>query len=317
MSFLLRKKKNQVAPALQSKLDSLPSSSTSNGHAATPSKPTLPSPLPNAPRILIIGAGSRGNAYAKPVKLSGLARTVAVCEPDAFKRKDFGEKYIWGLEKRPAKAHEEFSDWSDFVKYEQTRRERVSAGELKEADDEYKGVDGVFVCVLDELHVHVVKALAPLGLHVMCEKPLATTLDDCISMYGAVTKEWELLGKKTIFSICHVLRYSPHNILLRKLVRDDKVAGDIISVEHTEPIGWWHYTHSYVRYDFSLPFWIHSGSNHAYGTEATGVANLLLHHHSLPSHAMTLIFFFGSFARHRQIQQVLHTCLRQSFRREA
>jgi predicted dehydrogenase len=50
-----------------------------------------------------------------------------------------------------------------------------------------------------------------------------------------------------VFSIGHVLRYSPHNILLRKLVLEDRVIGDLLSVNHTEPVGWWHFTHSYVR----------------------------------------------------------------------
>jgi predicted dehydrogenase len=123
----------------------------------------------------------------------------------------------------------------------------VKTGEIKEGDDEFKGVDAVFITVLDELHIHVIKALAPLGLHIMCEKPLATSLDDCIDILGAVTREWEVLGRKTVVGVGHVLRYSPHNILLRKLVREEKVVGDVISVEHTEPIGWWHMAHSFVR----------------------------------------------------------------------
>jgi predicted dehydrogenase len=63
-----------------------------------------------------------------------------------------------------------------------------------------------------------------------------------------VKREWEVQGKKTIFGIGHVLRYSPLNVMLRKLVREDKVIGDVVSLEHTEPIGWWHMTHSFVRY---------------------------------------------------------------------
>jgi len=43
------------------------------------------------------------------------------------------------------------------------------------------------------------------------------------------------------------LRYSPHNILLHKLLVEEGVVGDIVSVEHTEPVGWWHFSHSYVR----------------------------------------------------------------------
>ena len=224
-----------------------------NGHATTSEKvQSPPTPAPNTPRILVIGAGSRGQAYTRAIKDSDLGRVVAVCEPIDFVRKEFGQKYIWGPLGRSPLPHEEFSDWPDYIKYETVRRERVRAEEVKEGNEEFHGVDAVFICVLDEMHIHVVKALAPLGLHVMCEKPLATSLEDCIGIYGSVIKEWETLGKKSIFSICHVLRYSPHNMLLHKLVREDKVVGEVISVEHTEPVGWWHFGHSYVRCALSL-----------------------------------------------------------------
>jgi predicted dehydrogenase len=205
---------------------------------------------PNAPRIVVIGAGSQGHAYSAPIAKLGFGTIAAVCDPIASKRETFGRRYMWGLS-TPARtplAHEEFEDWEDFIKYEQDRRKRVKAGEIKDGDAEFKGVDTAFICVLDELHVHVIKALAPLGMHIMCEKPLAARLNDCVSILGAMKREWEATGKKTIFGIGHVLRYSPQNVLLRKLVREEKILGDLLSVEHTEPIGWWHMAHSFVRY---------------------------------------------------------------------
>ncbi|KAK1514566.1 streptomycin biosynthesis protein StrI [Colletotrichum costaricense] len=36
-------------------------------------------------------------------------------------------------------------------------------------------------------------------------------------------------------------------MLLRKLLLEDRVIGEVISVEHTEPAGWFHFSHSYVR----------------------------------------------------------------------
>jgi predicted dehydrogenase len=172
---------------------------------------------------------------------------VGICEPIPYKRHEFGQKYIWGLAGRAALAHEEFLGWAEFIAYEGKRRARIAAGEIVEGDDEFKGVDAVFICVLDELHVHVIKALAPLGLHIMCEKPLATTVADCTDILGVVTREWEVLGRKTVFGIGHVLRYSPHNVRLRQLVREERIIGDVMSVEHTEPVGWWHFAHSFVR----------------------------------------------------------------------
>ena len=37
-------------------------------------------------------------------------------------------------------------------------------------------------------------------------------------------------------------------MLLRQLVREKEVIGDVLSIEHVEPVGWWHFSHSYVRY---------------------------------------------------------------------
>ena len=202
---------------------------------------------PHAPRILFIGAGSQGHAYAEPITRLGLGHVVGICEPIAWKRQDFFRKYIKTSAKRPAFAHEEFEDWKDFIEYEGQRRGRLTKGEIKDGDEEFRGVDAVFACVLDELHVHVCKALAPLGLHVMCEKPLATSVEDCAGILKVVTREWEVLGKKTIFGLGHVLRYSPQNVMLRRLVRDEMAIGDVVSVEHTEPVGWWHMSHSFVR----------------------------------------------------------------------
>ncbi|KAK8252462.1 streptomycin biosynthesis protein StrI [Phyllosticta capitalensis] len=220
---------------------------------AEPSEaPALLSSSPSPPRILIIGAGSRGRAYAKALSRHTACVIAAVAEPIEYKRKVFARDLIEpprfeGKEQNGDAEHkqrQQFSDWQDFVTWEQQRRSRVEAGEQGWP----QGVDAAFVCVLDEMHREVVEGLAPLGLHVMCEKPLATTLDDCVKIYQAMLgaderSRWQ----ERVFSIGHVLRYSPHNMLLRKLVREDKVVGDILSVEHTEPVGWWHFTHSYVR----------------------------------------------------------------------
>ncbi|KAK2591142.1 hypothetical protein QQS21_011180 [Conoideocrella luteorostrata] len=191
----------------------------------------------NPPRFIIIGAGSRGQAYANAIDKVCNGVVSAVCEPLKFKRETLGRKYVWGDE--GPQEGQSFASWTEFVDYEKARRQRVDAGEKNVP----LGVDGAFVCVLDDMHREVVIALAGLDLHIMCEKPLATNMDDCLAMYQAVKP---LKGSR-IFSIGHVLRYSPHNLMLRKLLVDEQVIGDVNSVVHTEPVGWWHFAHSFVR----------------------------------------------------------------------
>lgn len=201
--------------------------------------------LANPPRILIIGAGSRGAAYADATTACSNAVIAVVCEPNDFKRAEFVQRYMRSQDGNDAAKPEQknsFKDWREWREYEVQRRQRGdSAGE--------KGVDAVFVCVLDELHEEVVCGIADLGLHICCEKPMSTTLESCLKMYRALKEGGAREdGKEAVFGICHVLRYSQHNMLLRHLLLEREVIGDVMSIEHVEPIGWWHYSHSYVRY---------------------------------------------------------------------
>ncbi|KAI0889432.1 NAD(P)-binding protein [Annulohypoxylon maeteangense] len=210
-----------------------------NEPAGTEVRPPTPPPLSaKPPRILIIGAGSRGRVYGRCTLQSSNGVIATVCEPDIYKRQDYVRTFIWSDAKHPAPEGSSFADWREFIEWEVQRRQREAAGE-----NVPEGVDAAFVCVRDEMHHDVVVALAPLDLHIMCEKPLATTLDDCVGIYRAVAP----LQPTKVFSVGHVLRYSPHNMLLRKLLLEDRAIGEILSVVHTEPVGFWHFAHSYVR----------------------------------------------------------------------
>ncbi|KAF5858515.1 hypothetical protein ETB97_004311 [Aspergillus alliaceus] len=218
----------------------------------TLSPPSPPHPQNMKPlRFLVIGAGSRGNAYAQAVTNVTSGVIHAIAEPHPFKRQEFGRNYIWGDNGTPQDG-QEFKDWRDWLRWEVQRREQGSPSATVETNHAAVGIDGVFICTLDETHVEILQSIASLQLHILCEKPLALSLSDCLTVYRAILPE-ENGGTSphssppAIFSIGHVLRYSPHNILLRKLLLEDRVIGDIVSLEHCEPVGWWHFAHSYVR----------------------------------------------------------------------
>jgi predicted dehydrogenase len=194
------------------------------------------------PSFLVIGAGQRGHAYGRAVQASTPGVVGAIAELDPFKRSDFGRKYIW--ENREPKYGEAFIDWREFLKWETARRKGEHEASFQKGigQEDYVPISGVFICTLDETHREIITALAPLNLHILCEKPLALSLSDCLAIQSSLSQY-----PARIVSIGHVLRYSPHNILLRKLVCDEEVIGEIISIEHTEPIGYWHFAHSYVR----------------------------------------------------------------------
>ena len=215
---------------------------------------TMPKKPASAPRVLIIGAGSRGNAYAQYITSSTAASVVSIAEPITSKRDALGSKYIWpssndknnptGRGARPPhrrRPSDSFDAYEDFLDYETVRQQRVFAGEKGDVGE---GVDGVVICTLDDTHVDVVKGIAglegaPLGI--LCEKPVARNVQGLRELMKAVGKE-----QKAVFAVGHVLRYSPHNMMLKEMVMGGTV-GDVISVEHTEPVGWSHFAHSYVR----------------------------------------------------------------------
>ncbi|RMJ27782.1 hypothetical protein PHISP_01355 [Aspergillus sp. HF37] len=195
---------------------------------------------PKQLRFLVIGAGSRGSAYAQAITTATPGVIHAVADPHAVKRRELGRSFIWA-ENQPG-AGQEFADWKDWLQWEVRRRENASSSSA----DDPAGVDGVLVCTLDETHAEILHAIAPLQLHILCEKPLAPSMTDCLSVYRALVPRGAD-GPARIFSLGHVLRYSPHNVLLRTLLLADRVIGDIVSLEHCEPVGWWHFAHSYVR----------------------------------------------------------------------
>ncbi|KAF3050233.1 hypothetical protein E8E11_010346 [Didymella keratinophila] len=201
------------------------------------------------PRIMVIGAGSRGTAYAEAALQGTNAIIAGVCEPIYSKREAFLKRFINRPDlnrpypKIPAQPGEMFFEWQQWVQW----IDEYCDGDIK--NQKLDAIDVAFVCVLDEMHEEVVRGIAHLGLHICCEKPMSTRLDSCIRMYKALNhpERPRVVTKEPIFGICHVLRYSPHNMLLRHLVRDRSVIGDVLSIEHCEPVGWWHFSHSYVR----------------------------------------------------------------------
>jgi predicted dehydrogenase len=94
------------------------------------------------PRILIIGAGSRGHAYARAINDHSAGRIVGVAEPIAYKREEFVRRY------RVSDESLVFSSWAELL---------TTRDEVKEK------VDGVAVCTLDETHAEV-SLLSPVTL---------------------------------------------------------------------------------------------------------------------------------------------------------
>jgi predicted dehydrogenase len=97
----------------------------------------------------------------------------------------------------------------------------------------HSGVDWVFIGSWNVHHARQALAALQAGKHVFCEKPLATTLDDCLAVREAVRKS----GRTFAFGL--VLRYSPHYQKVHELLAGGKI-GQLVSFEFNETLGFNH-----------------------------------------------------------------------------
>lgn len=100
--------------------------------------------------------------------------------------------------------------------------------------------DAVIVTTPDREHVGAACRFAELGYHVLLEKPIAPNRVGCIEVIEAVEKAGVILA------VCHVMRYTAYTHKVKEIVANGRL-GQIVGVEHLEPIGWWHFAHSFVR----------------------------------------------------------------------
>ena len=154
----------------------------------------------------VIGCGLLGYGVAKNIlDTSDDLKIVGICDPEQRSI----DKTIAGIQPSPRV----YADYHDLVA----------------ADD----IDWVMVSSWNCFHAEQAIAAFEAGKNVFCQKPLATTLEDCRRMKDA----WKQSGK--LLSIGFTLRYSPHYRRIKELL-DAGVVGDIISMEFNETLGFNH-----------------------------------------------------------------------------
>lgn len=100
--------------------------------------------------------------------------------------------------------------------------------------------DCVIIATPDREHTGPAIAFAKLGYHVLLEKPMAVSLDDCWTIAR------DMHCRDNIFAVCHVLRYMFASRKIKELIDTGKV-GEVLHIDLTEPVGYWHFAHSFVR----------------------------------------------------------------------
>jgi Oxidoreductase family, NAD-binding Rossmann fold/Oxidoreductase family, C-terminal alpha/beta domain len=164
---------------------------------------------------ITLGAGSRGNVYGNfAAQFTNLLDIVGVAEPIEIRRQRYTQKHN-------IPAANVFNTWEDVFK-------------------KPKFADAIIISTPDNLHYGpCIKALE-MGYDILLEKPIAPTEKECRDILALAKKT------KRIVAVCHVLRYAPYFIKMKELIAAGAV-GEVISIQHLEPIEHEHMSHSYVR----------------------------------------------------------------------
>lgn len=146
-------------------------------------------------RFGITGSGYMGRTHAQAIKtLSSTAELVA----------------IWGGTRAPALAERYGADYEP------------SLEGLMKRDD----IDAIVISTPHHLHVKEVLLALENGKHVLIEKPMATTVEDCDRMLAAAAK------RGLVTAVAHNLRYRVNLPKVRQLIMDGSI-GKIQSMHYS------------------------------------------------------------------------------------
>ena len=165
--------------------------------------------------VIIIGAGSRGTSYAKFMgQLPEQYKIVGVADSDPARCRRMQQTHNIPEENC-------FASWEEILA-------------------QPKMADLAVIATVDNMHYGPAMKAIEQGYHLLLEKPVAQTAQECAEIALAAEK------KGVSVLVCHVLRYTPFFNTVKKLLMED-VIGKPMSVIHVEAVGNVHQSHSYIR----------------------------------------------------------------------
>ena len=167
--------------------------------------------------VSVIGLGNRGTEYMRFLKMfhSSKAEIFALCDIRRQALDDIAPKYSVPEERRYLSTEDFFSD-----------------GVLS---------DALIISTQDASHYEITKEAILTGYKlILLEKPVSGAKEEYTELRDLA------LENNVVLIICHVLRYSNYYGKIKKIISSG-VIGDIVSVNHTENVGYFHFAHSFVR----------------------------------------------------------------------
>lgn len=165
--------------------------------------------------VVIVGAGQRGMIYGGYIlRNPHQARVVAVADPDP-------ERLTLARQQFNLTDNQVYQSWEDLLGKPQMATAAIIATQ-------------------DRMHYEPTMLALRQGYHVLLEKPMSPNPQECLEMADAAEKLQRNL------TVCHVLRYTPFMQTLKELLESGAI-GQLMSVQWTENVGFWHQAHSFVR----------------------------------------------------------------------
>ena len=138
---------------------------------------------------IVIGAGSRGNAYGRfALEFPQELNVVGIAEPDPIRRD------LFVAEHRIA-PDMVFHDWQSLL----------ASGRAK--------ASAIINCTMDRFHFESTMRMLDMGCDVLLEKPMTPVPEENVRLVQRAEETGRLL------QICHVLRYTPFWQALRDVVQ--------------------------------------------------------------------------------------------------
>lgn len=165
---------------------------------------------------IVVGAGLRGGYAYAPYALENPDefKIVGVAEPIPERRKRLQE-----LHNIPEENC--FESWDEILAIP-------------------RFADVALICTQDQMHYEPAMAALDLGYHLLLEKPIAPTAQECIDIRDKANE------KNLHVVVCHVLRYTTLYKELKALLEENRI-GKVLSMTHCENVNHIHQSHSFVR----------------------------------------------------------------------
>ena len=168
-------------------------------------------------RTVILGMGYRGRVYAQwALEHPADIKVVAIAEPDPAVRATWTAKL--GLS-----AEYAVEDW----------QAALDLGEPEAA----------IIALPDRLHTTAAIEGLNRKLHLLLEKPVGATWDECVMLDMAVREA------KRCVQVGHILRFTPYYQKIASLIHGGTL-GELVSIRHLEPVGYRKAAHAFCRGPF-------------------------------------------------------------------